>query len=159
MKHHKVRVYKSTERLDRADQLAWKIAAVAADPQLSTLRSRIEVLRFRGLQDDVDAARKAAEAGHLAEARALYTRTIAASPDSTFLYRELEVVERREGTLVAALEHAEKAAALNPTEPRNFVTVAEIYEAAGDYVKAADAWKKAIAESGPSGGHRQHVFS
>ena len=32
MKHHKVRSYKSAERLDRADQLAWKIAAVAADP-------------------------------------------------------------------------------------------------------------------------------
>ena len=32
MKHHKVRTYKSAERLDRADQLAWKIAAVAADP-------------------------------------------------------------------------------------------------------------------------------
>ena len=31
MKHHKVRTYKSAERLDRADQLAWKIAAVAAD--------------------------------------------------------------------------------------------------------------------------------
>jgi 2-methylcitrate dehydratase len=32
VKHHKVRTYKSAERLDRADQLAWKIAAVAADP-------------------------------------------------------------------------------------------------------------------------------
>ncbi len=32
MKHHKVRTYKSAERLDRADQLAWKIATVAADP-------------------------------------------------------------------------------------------------------------------------------
>ena len=32
VKQHKVRTYKSAERLDRADQLAWKIAAVAADP-------------------------------------------------------------------------------------------------------------------------------
>ena len=32
MKQHKVRTYKSAERLDRADQLAWKIAAVASDP-------------------------------------------------------------------------------------------------------------------------------
>gem|GEM_PF-4038987 len=31
MKHHKVRTYKSAEQLDRADQLAWKIAVVAAD--------------------------------------------------------------------------------------------------------------------------------
>lgn len=32
MKQHTVRTYKSAERLDRADQLAWKIAEVAADP-------------------------------------------------------------------------------------------------------------------------------
>lgn len=32
MKHHHVRTYKSAEPLDRADQLAWKIAAMASDP-------------------------------------------------------------------------------------------------------------------------------
>jgi 2-methylcitrate dehydratase len=32
MKLHQVRVYKSEENLDRKDQLAWKIAEVAADP-------------------------------------------------------------------------------------------------------------------------------
>lgn len=32
MKSHSVRTYKSAERLDRADQLAWKLASVAADP-------------------------------------------------------------------------------------------------------------------------------
>ena len=32
MKQHSVRTYKSAERLQRADQLAWKIAEVAADP-------------------------------------------------------------------------------------------------------------------------------
>jgi 2-methylcitrate dehydratase len=31
VKDHKVRTYRSAERLDRADQLAWKIAAVASD--------------------------------------------------------------------------------------------------------------------------------
>jgi 2-methylcitrate dehydratase len=31
VKHHNVRTYRSAERLDRADQLAWKIAAVASD--------------------------------------------------------------------------------------------------------------------------------
>jgi tetratricopeptide (TPR) repeat protein len=129
---------------ERERALASFEAAVAADPQLSPLRARIEVLRFRGLQDDVAAARKAAEAGRLAEARQLYGRTIAASPESPFLYRELAVVERRDGALVAALEHAQKAAALNPTEPRNFATIAEIYEAIGDYVKAAEAYRAAV---------------
>lgn len=120
-------------------------AAVAADPQLSSIRSRIEVLRFRGLQDDVDAARKAAEAGRLDEARVMYERTLGASPDSPFLYRELAIVERREGNLAGALEHAQKAATLNPTESRNFTAIGEIYEAQSEYVKAADAYASAAA--------------
>jgi tetratricopeptide (TPR) repeat protein len=120
-------------------------AAVKADPQLSALRSRIEVLRFRGLQEDVDAARKAADAGRLPEARAMYERTIAASPESPFLYRELAIVERREGNLPRALEHAEKAATLNPTEPRNFVTIGEIYEAQAQFDKAMAAYTSAAA--------------
>ncbi len=129
----------------REQALASFEAAIAADPQLATLRSRIEVLRFRGLQDDVDAARKAAEAGRLSEARAMYERTIAASPDSPFLYRELANVEKREGNLAKALEHVLKAAELNPGEPRNLVTLAEIYEAQGEYAKAVDAYVAASA--------------
>lgn len=118
-------------------------AAVAADPQLTALRSRIDVLRFRGLQEDVDAARKAADAGRLAEARTMYERTVTASPDSPFLYRELAIVERREGNLEAALAHAQKAAELNPTESRNFVTIGEIYEAQGQYAKAIESYTTA----------------
>jgi tetratricopeptide (TPR) repeat protein len=129
----------------REQALASFEAAIAADPKLATLRSRIEVLRFRGLQDDVDAARKAADAGRLPEAREMYERTIAASPDSPFLYRELANVEKREGNLAKALEHVQKAAALNPVEPRNMVTMAEIYEAQGDFPKAVDAYTAASA--------------
>jgi tetratricopeptide (TPR) repeat protein len=129
----------------REQALASFEASVAADPKLSALRSRIEVLRFRALQEDVAAARKAAETGRLAEARAAYERTIEASPDSPFLYRELAIVERREGNLAAALQHAQKAAELNPGEPRNFGTMAEIYEAMGEYGKAVEAYSAAFA--------------
>ncbi len=126
-------------------------AAIAADPAQSTLRGRIQALRFRGLQDDVATARKAAEAGRLADARVAYERTIAASPDSAFLYRELAEVERREGNPAAALQHAQKAAALNPMEPRNFVLIAELYETAGEYLKAIEAYSQAAAiEPGPA---------
>jgi tetratricopeptide (TPR) repeat protein len=132
--------------LGQRDQaLATFEAAVAADPRLSSLRSRIEVLRFRGLQDDVDAARKAAEAGRLPDARAMYERTIAASPDSPFLYRELAIVEKREGNLAGALEHAQKAATLNPSESRNFAAIGEIYEAQGEFAKAVEAYSSAVA--------------
>lgn len=127
----------------RQQALASFEAAVAADPNLTELRARIDVLRLRGMQDDVDAARRAAEAGRLDEAQAIYERTLAESPDSPFLYRELAIIERRNGNLDAALGHARKAAELSPSEPRNFVALGEIYEAQSDFTRAADAYRTA----------------
>ena len=129
----------------REPALASFEAAVAADPGLTALRSRIEVLRLRGLQDDVDVARKAAEAGKLEEARTAYLRAIAASPQSPFLYRELAGVERRGGQLDRALEHAQKAAELDPSDPRTLILLAEIYEAQGNITRAIDAYGSAVA--------------
>lgn len=120
-------------------------AAVAADPSLTSVRSRIEVLRFRGLQEEVDAARQAAAAGRLAEARTAYNEAIAASPESPFLYRELADVERRAGNTAAALVHAERASELDPADPRALVMMAEMYEAQGDYTRAADTYTAAAA--------------
>ena len=54
------------------------------------------------------------DAGRLDEARTAYQRAIAASPDSAFLYRELGMVERRRGDAAAALEHFNRAVALDP---------------------------------------------
>lgn len=120
-------------------------AAVAADPSLTAVRSRIEVLRFRDLQAEVDAARKAAAAGRLPEARTAYQQAIAASPESPFLYRELAEVERQAGDVAAALAHAEKAAELDPTDARALVIAAEIYEAQGNYPQAAETYTAAAA--------------
>jgi tetratricopeptide (TPR) repeat protein len=130
---------------DRAGALVSFETAITIDPTRSALRERVEVLRFRGLQDDITAARKAAEGGQLAEAREIYTRAIAASPDSSFLYRELATVERREGNLDVALAHAEKAASLDPNEPRNFVVIGELYEAQSQLARAAEAYTAAAA--------------
>jgi tetratricopeptide (TPR) repeat protein len=120
-------------------------AAVAADAQLAGLRSRIDVLRFRGMQDDVAAARKAAEAGQLVEARTAYQQAIAASPQSPFLYRELAIVERRAGELREALRLAERAVKLEQAEPRNLVLIAELHEALGDLARAIEAYEAALA--------------
>ena len=120
-------------------------AAVAADPNLTGLRSRIDVLRFRAVQDDVAAARKAAESGRLAESRQLYERALTASPDSPFLHRELAIVLRREGNTAAALEHAHKAVQLDPNEPRAHILIAEIHESQSEHDKAIEAYSAAIA--------------
>lgn len=120
-------------------------SAVRADATLGDLRARIDVLRFRGLEEDVSDARQAAEAGRLDEAQRIYERSLAASPDSPFLYRELAAVERRNGSLEAALQHAEKAVELNPSETRGFITLGEIYEAQGAFARAAEAYGRAVA--------------
>ena len=88
------------------DALASFEAALKADPSLTDLQGRIEVLRFRAVQDNLARAKAASDAGRLDEARAAYGQAIAASPDSAFLYRDLALVERKAG------EHAAGARAL-----------------------------------------------
>ena len=120
-------------------------AALVADPKLETLRSRVDVLRFRGLQDDVAEARKLADSGRLREAKTAYEAAITASPQSPFLYRELAAIERREGDLASALTHARKATELDPNDSRGLTLVGEIYEAQNDFAKAVEAYSAAIA--------------
>lgn len=120
-------------------------AALAADPNLPGIRSVADVLRFQGLQGNVNAARQAAEAGRLAEAREAYQKAIAATPDSPFLYRELAVVERREGMLDPALAHVQKALELDPNDARNHVVLADVLEGQGEFARAADAIAAALS--------------
>lgn len=120
-------------------------AALQADPSLTGLRSRIEVLRFRGQQQDIARARKLAESDRLDEARTAYLAAIEASPQSPFLYRELAEVERRAGQFESALDHARRASELEPDEPRTHVMLGEIYEARGEFAKALDEFSAAVA--------------
>lgn len=120
-------------------------AAVVADPNFGALRTRIDVLRARGQQEDVASARKAAESGRLDDARTAYERAIAASPDSPFLYRELADVHRRQANLDSALQQATKAAELDPTDARAQVLIGEIHEARKSLPDAIAAYESALA--------------
>ena len=132
--------------LGRADAAADAFqAALTADPSLTALRGRAEVLKFRGVQQNIESARKAAEAGKLDEARSGYLAAIAASPESAFLYRELAAIENKSGDRAPALVHARQAADLDPSDARALLLIAEILEASGEWVKAADAYAAANA--------------
>jgi tetratricopeptide (TPR) repeat protein len=130
---------------DRDQALKSFEAAVSADPTLAPLRTRIEVLRVRGQQEDVAEARKASEAGRFDDARRAYDRAIAASPESPFLYRELAAVLLRQGDLDGALQHASRAAELDPTDARGQVQLGEIHEARKDTKGALSAYEAALA--------------
>lgn len=120
-------------------------AAVKADSSLTELQGRIDVLRFRAVQDNLARAKAASEAGRLAEARAAYLQATAASPDSAFLYRDLATVERKAGETAAALEHFRRALALDPSDARSMAQIGSILEEQGDSAGALEAYEKARA--------------
>lgn len=126
------------------DALAAFDAALAADPSLTDVRQRAEVLRFRGLQDLIETARKEASDGRLPEARTAYERAIAASPESAFLYRELGVLERRAGNTDQAVARLQRATELDPLDALSFVRLAETLESRQDFAGAAAAYRKAV---------------
>jgi tetratricopeptide (TPR) repeat protein len=115
-------------------------SALAADPGLTPLRERVDVLKFRLAQDNIANARKAADAGKFDDARRRYESAIAASPESAFLYRELASVEHRSSDDTAALASAQKAARMDPSDVRALTLIAQIYEAQSAWTQAADAY-------------------
>jgi tetratricopeptide (TPR) repeat protein len=128
-----------------ADALGAFEAALAADPSQTELARRVEVLKFRSVQQGISRAREAARGGRLDEAAQGYLAAIASSPDSAFLYRELAGVEKQTGDADAALEHFRKAAALDPGDAKTLSQIGEILDARGDFEGAAKAYEDAAA--------------
>jgi tetratricopeptide (TPR) repeat protein len=128
-----------------ADALAAFEAAVAADPAQTELARRVEVLKFRGVEQGLARARDAARAGRLDEAITAYTMAIASSPDSPFLYRELAAVERQKGNVDAALADFRKAVTLDPGDAKSLAQIGDILEGGGDFAGAEKAYVDALA--------------
>jgi tetratricopeptide (TPR) repeat protein len=127
------------------DAIAAFDAALAADGSLTAVRRRVEVLRFRSAEQVIDAARSAAAAGRLDQARTAYERAIDLSPDSAFLYRELAAVERRQGNAERAIEHYRRAIDLDPSDAAALIAMADLLAERRDYQGADDAYRKAAA--------------
>jgi tetratricopeptide (TPR) repeat protein len=128
-----------------ADALAAFEAVVAADPSQTDLARRVEVLRFRTVEQRLARARDAAKAGRLDEANQAYLSAIASSPDSPFLYRELAGVERQKGNTDAALEHLRKAVELDPSDAMSLAQIGDILEDRGEFEEAAKAYASSLA--------------
>jgi len=127
------------------DAIAAFEAALAVDESLVSVRRRVEVLRFRSVEQVIDNARSAASAGRLDQARTAYERAIQLSPDSAFLHRELAVVERRQGDVDRAIEHFTRAIELDAGDPTALVGLGDVLVDRQDYDGADAAYRKAAA--------------
>ena len=127
------------------DALASFEAALAKDASLPDLKARVDVLRFRVTQDMLARAKSAADGQRWDEAKVAYQQAIAASPDSSFLYRELAIVVQRAGDPVAALDHYRKAVELDPGDARSWAAVGGLLEGNDDVVGALSAYERSRA--------------
>ena len=118
-------------------------AAVTADPQLQTIARRVEVLRARAQQENVAAARRAAQANRLDEAARLYEQAIAASPDSAFLVRDLADIEAKQGKTDQALARFRRVVEMDPTDVASRIRIGEILDARGDLAGALTMYTEA----------------
>jgi tetratricopeptide (TPR) repeat protein len=128
-----------------ADALASFEAALVADPALNDVRRRVEVLKFRKLEQNIARARDLARQGHIDEAVQAYRAAITSSPDSPFLYREIAALERQKGNLDAAVDDFRKAVALDASDARSLEQIGEILESQDDLEGADRAYADALA--------------
>jgi tetratricopeptide (TPR) repeat protein len=124
-------------------------AALAADPSLTEVRRRVDVLRFRSLQELIETARTATAAGRLDEAAAAYERALSASPDTAFLYRDLGLVTLRQGNIDSALNRFRRAVQLDPSDTASFIQIGQLLERREDFAGAEAAYRQA-ANNDPS---------
>ena len=128
-----------------AEALAAFEAARAADPALTEIARRVDVLKFRVAEQRLADARTASAAGRLDDAIGAYTAAIASSPDSAFLYRELAGVERQRGDATAALAHYRTALDLDPADAGSLTGIGDVLDARGDFDGAVQAYTSAVA--------------
>ena len=129
-----------------ADALAAFEAALAVDPSLTELARRVEVLRFRGAEQNVERARQAARDGRLDEAIAAYTRARSpARPTARSCIASSPPSSGSKGQTDDALEHFRKAVSLDPADATSLVQIGEILDARGDFEGAAKAYADALA--------------
>lgn len=132
--------------LDRsAEALVNFEAALAKDPSLTELRSRVDVLRVRAVQDTLVRAKAAAEARRFDEAITMYRQAITASPDSSFLYRDLAGVEQKAGQTAQALADYRKAIELDSSDAQSLAAMGTILESQDDVLGAMNAYERARA--------------
>jgi tetratricopeptide (TPR) repeat protein len=117
---------------------------VAIDPERAGVRSRLDVLRLRAVEQEMSGGAKALAAGHLDDAQAAYERALAMSPSSPVVLRELASVELARHDVQAAEAHARASVSTDAGDPEALIVLADVLEAGARYREAADALARAV---------------
>jgi Tetratricopeptide repeat len=139
-------------RADAAVAAGDDTAAVAAlqavlkvDPTNDAARNRLDVVRFRQVQHQIDAARQSREAGRLDEAQATLESALAAAPPGAVIFRELALVAMAKGDLSAAEGHARKAVETDASDAESWAVLGAVLDKAVRSREASEAYDKAFS--------------
>ena len=120
-------------------------AVLKVDPANEAVRNRLEVVRFRQVQHEIDAARRSREAGRLDEAQATLESALAAAPPGAVIFRELALVALAKGDLAAAEDHARQAIKADPSDAESWAALGGVLDKAARSREAAEAYDKAFS--------------
>jgi tetratricopeptide (TPR) repeat protein len=115
------------------------------DPKRDTLRSRLELLRFKEVQTLIGSAQRARQAGRLDEAQGMLERALPLSPSSAVILRELAAVELARDSLDPAEEHVRRAIELDANDAEAHAVLGAILEKRERFRDAAAAYSRAAA--------------
>jgi Tfp pilus assembly protein PilF len=118
---------------------------LAIDPARETIRSRLELVRFRQVQSLIEEGRRQREAGRLDAAEQALEQALALSPASTVIFRELAQVEIQAGRVDEAEAHLRRATGIDPGDPEGHAALAGVLESRGRYRDASAAYARAAA--------------
>jgi len=139
-------------RADAAVAAGDDTAAVAAlqavlkvDPANDAVRNRLDVVRFRQVQHEIDAARRSREAGRLDEAQATLQSALAAAPPGAVIFRELALVAMAKGDLTGAERHARQAVQMDASDAESWAALGAVLDKAARSREASEAYDKAFS--------------
>jgi tetratricopeptide (TPR) repeat protein len=118
---------------------------LAIDPKREAARSRLELLRFRMVQELIDEGRRARQANRLDAAEQAFEQALSVSPASTLILRELAHVELQAGRAEDAESHVRQAVKLDAGDAEGHAALGNVLEARGRFREAAASYRRAVS--------------
>lgn len=119
-------------------------AILTVDPGNESAKNRLDVVRVRQIEHQIDAARRAREAGRLEDAQAALDAVSAETAAGAVILRERALLALAKGDLPTAEAQARKAVDADVTDAESWAALGSVLDKAGRSREAAEAYGRAI---------------